>query len=116
MFESVVTIGDKLHVVTRRRFEGDVRRHFVGEVVGNTGSLCELKGYAMVRDDAAGEWIRRPERRHRILSLAEAGHVVNRIPREVDVEDLHYEHVDGELMVTDGKQFELNLDEFEARG
>lgn len=114
MFEAVATIGDKLHVITRRLFENDVPRHFVGEVVGNTGELCELKGYAMVFDPDRGEWIRRPELRHRILSLAEAGHIVNRVPRSVEIDDLLYERIDGELLVTDGKDFELNIDEFGA--
>jgi len=28
----VLTAGDKVHVVLRRGFESDIRRHFVGEV------------------------------------------------------------------------------------
>lgn len=112
MFESIVTIGDKLHVVTRRLFEGDVSSHFMGAVVGNTGSLCELEGYAVVFDAGRREWIRRPDVRKRVYSLAEAGHVVTRLPRSIDIEDLHYERRDGELLLTDGMEFELNLSEF----
>lgn len=115
MFESVVTIGDKLHVITRRLFENDMARHFMGEVVGNTGSLCELEGYVMVFVPGQGEWVRRPERRRRIFSLAEAGHIVNRLPRSVEIDGLLYERIDGELLVTDGKEFELNIDEFGTR-
>ena len=111
MFESIVVPGDKLHVVTRRLFDGDVSSHFVGAVVGNTDSLCELEGYAMVFDAGRREWVRRPELRKRILSLAEAGHVVTRLPRDVAVDDLYYERADGELLLTDGKEFELSLSE-----
>lgn len=116
MFESVVTIGDKLHVLTRPLFEGDVSGHFVGAVVGNTGSLCELDGYAMMFDAGRREWVRQEGRRRRIFSLAEAGHVVTRLPREAEVEDLHYDRVDGELLLTDGKEFELNLTELGPLG
>jgi hypothetical protein len=115
MFESVVTIGDKLHVITRRQFEGDVRRHFIGEVIGNTGSLVELEGIAMVFSEGSNEWTRQPETRKRIFSLAEAGHVVNRVPRDVEIDMLMYERIDGELLVTDGKEFELNINEFGPR-
>lgn len=115
MFESVVTIGDKLHVITRRQFDGDVRRHFMGEVIGNTGSLVELEGVVMVFNEGSNEWIRQPETRRRIFSLGEAGHVVNRIPREAEIDQLMYERIDGELLVTDGKEFELNINEFGPR-
>jgi hypothetical protein len=115
MFESVVTIGDKLHVITRRLFDGDLRRHFMGEVVGNTGSLVELEGYVVVFDEGSGEWVRLPETRRRVFSLAEAGHVVNRVPRGVEIDKLMYERIDGELLVTDGREFELNINEFGPR-
>ena len=31
---NVLSPGEKIHVMHRRRFEKDVRRHFVGEVEG----------------------------------------------------------------------------------
>ena len=112
MFESVVTVGDKLHVITRRLFEGDLRRHFMGTVVGNTGEICELEGHVVLFHAARNEWVRRPDTRRRILSLSDGGHVVNRIPRSVEIGDLEYRMVEGELVVTDGDTFELNIDEF----
>lgn len=115
MFESVVTVGDKLHVITRRAFDGDVRRHFVGEVMGNSDTLCELEGYAILFDAGRNEWIRLPELRRRILSLSEAAHIVNRVPRAVVIADLDYRIIDGELVVTDGAEFELNINEFGPR-
>ena len=111
MFESIVTIGDKLHVLTRPLFEGDLSGHFVGAVVGNTGSLCELEGFAIAYDAGRREWLRQEEVRRRIVSLADAGHVVTRLPRDIEIDDLHYDRVNGELLLTDGKEFELNLGE-----
>ena len=115
MFESIVTIGDKLHVYTRSLFEGDLSSHFVGAVVGNTGSLCELEGHAMTFDAGRREWTRQDGVRRRIFSLAEAGLVVTRLPRDVEVDLLYYDRVDGELLLTDGKEFELNLSELGPR-
>lgn len=103
-------------MITRRQFEGDLRRHFLDEVIGNTGSLVELEEIAMVHDDGRGERIRRSETRMRIFPLAEAGHVVNRIPRSVVIDQLMHERIYGELLATDGKEFELNIDEFGANG
>jgi hypothetical protein len=42
--EPAIEIGDKVHIITRRRFESDMRRHFVGEVIGISGELCRLRG------------------------------------------------------------------------
>ena len=115
MFESVVTVGDKLHLITRRLFEGDVRRHFVGTVVGNTGQLCELEGYVIVYDESLGEYRRQDGLRRRIFSLAEVGHIVNRVPRDVEIDELEYRMLEDGLVVTDGKDFELNINEFGPR-
>ena len=53
-------MGDKLHLITRRLFEGDVRRHFVGTVVdarsaapleGARATLVELGAAAATDED-----------------------------------------------------------------
>ena len=48
MSDPAIKVGDKLHIITRRRFENDVRRHFVGEVTAIFGELQEIRGYAFV--------------------------------------------------------------------
>ena len=35
---TVIDIGEIIHVITRRNFEGDLRRHFVGTVQAVNGS------------------------------------------------------------------------------
>ena len=62
---SVVEVGEKLHIITRRCFEEDMRRHFVGEVTATAGSLAELRGYAFVFHSGANEFRRHPEERRR---------------------------------------------------
>jgi hypothetical protein len=112
MSDRVVQSGDKLHIITRRLFEGDLRRHFVGEVVGASDDLVELRGYTFVFNPGTNEYQKRPELRKRILSLADSGHIVNRIPRDASIDSLEYRTVDHRLVVTDKKGFSLDIHEF----
>lgn len=112
MSERVVSRGDKLHIITRRLFEDDVRRHFLGEVMVASGSLCEIRGYTFVFHAGTNEYVRRPEIRTRIYSLADAGHIVNKLPREVDIAALEYRVVENRLVVTDTRGFTLDINEF----
>jgi hypothetical protein len=109
----VVDKGDKLHIIVRRNFEGDLRRHFVGEVEEVSGTLVRLAGYAFIHDPWANEFLRKPECRVRILSLADAGLVVNVLPRDVVVEKVRYRTtVENRLVVSDGSAFALDFNEF----
>jgi hypothetical protein len=44
----VLTEGEKVHVITRRLFDNDLRRHFVGEVKAVSDVAVRLEGYAFV--------------------------------------------------------------------
>ena len=112
MSEQVIEVGEKLHIITRRLFEGDLRRHFVGEVTRVSGELQEVKGYAFVFNRTTNEFRMRPESRTRIFSLGQADFIVNKIPREVTIESLQYRLIDKRLVVTDGKGFALDINEF----
>jgi hypothetical protein len=46
MTQTVIEAGDKLHIITRRNFVDDLRRHFAGSVVAVSGGLIRLQGYA----------------------------------------------------------------------
>jgi hypothetical protein len=112
MIDSIVNVGDKLHIITRRQFEDDLRRHLVGMVTVVTGDLYEIEGYAFVFDSGRNEYRRQPELRRRILGLSESAYIVNRIPSSVDIAAVEYRLVDGELVATSGSDFELNINEF----
>jgi hypothetical protein len=112
MSEPVIVPGDKLHIITRRLFANEVRRHFAGEVAGAADGLIEIKGYTFVFHTGTNEYHRRPEVRTRIFSLADAGHIVNKLSREVDIAALQYRSIEGHLVVTDGKDFKLDINEF----
>jgi hypothetical protein len=110
--ERVIDIGDKLHIITRRLFDGDVRRHFACEITGISGELREVKGYAFVFNPATNGFRKLPELRTRLFSLGEEGCIVNKIPREVVIESLEYRLVEKRLMVTVGQDFALDINEF----
>lgn len=112
MPDLTLEVGTKLHIVTRRLFEEDLRRHFVGTVTAVLGHYQEVQGYAFVFQPGKNEWQRRPELRTRIFSLGAAGLIVNIIPKNVDVAALKYSVVENHLVVTDGAGFALDINEF----
>lgn len=107
--------GEKIHLIIRRKFEGDLRRHFVGEIKACSESLIRVEGYVFVFDHTAGEYIRRPERRARIISLVDSGNIVNVIPEAAKLEKVVYKMgKEGRLIITDGETFTLDVNEFGA--
>ena len=112
MSERTIAPGDKLHIMTRRLFPDDLRRHFAGEVISTTDGLCELQGNTFVFHPATNKYQRRTQLRTRIFSLADANHIVNKLPRDVDIKSLEYRTVDERLVVTDMKSFSLDVNEF----
>ena len=108
--------GEKLHVVTRRLFETDLKRHFAGEVVDVSETVVRLSGYAFIFDAWANMYTKRPEKRERIVPLGDSGFILTLIPSEVDLEKLQYAmSKDNRLIMTDGKDFSLDIHEFGAR-
>ncbi len=112
----VVTIGEKLHIITRRLFEGDLRRHFVGEIAEVDGSLVRITGYSIIFDPWTNEHIKQTELRERVFNLGEAGLIVNILPKTLQVEKVDYRLTrDGRLVMTDGEGFMLDINEFSGR-
>ena len=112
MSEAVISIGDKVHIITRRLFDSDLRRHFVGEVTAVSGEIQEVRGYTFVFNRGTNEYKKRPELRIRIFSLGDPGFIVNKIPREVAIESLEYRFIEERLFITDGRNVALDINEF----
>ena len=109
----MIGIGEKVFVITRRSFEGDLRRQFVGEVQVVTDFAIRVQGYAFVFDDGNGQFVRRDDLRTRIFSLLDAGLVIYILPGEARLDDI--EHVWDESkrrIITDRKTFSMNVSEF----
>lgn len=115
MSNPVLGVGEKVHVVTRRSFPEDARRHFAGAVLACSGDVAKVEGYSFVLHATTNEYERRPERRIRVLSLSDAGNIVNVLPEAVRLEKLSYEFSSGKLLMTDGEGYVLELTEFGPR-
>lgn len=105
--------GEKIHVITRRLFDGDLRRHFVGQVVAASENTARVQGFVFVFYPGSNEYVRRPEVRERILALNDAGNIINVIPENINLGDLVYRASEqNRLVVTDNKSFHLDINEF----
>lgn len=104
--------GEMVHIIERRQFETDVRRHFFGVVSGATDAAIRVTGYVFVYDPIATNYIRHDEQRTRLIPLSN-GLIINIAPAETTLEDVHYELSSaGKLKVTDGGAFSLAINEF----
>ncbi len=114
MEQGLVSPGQKVHIITRRNFAEDLRRHFAGTVEAADGTAVRVHGYTFVFDANALKYRRRPEVRTRIFDLGDAQLIVNLIPADVEIADLDYTTVDDRLVITDSKRFRLDVNEFGA--
>ena len=109
----VLTPGSKVHIITRRLFERDLRRHFVGSVEEVTEVLARVTGRAFVYDETETEFVRRDDTRTRIFSLSDSGLIVTVLPSDTNVEQVVYRiDAQGRRMVTDDAAMSLNVTEF----
>jgi len=106
--------GERVHIITRRLFPEDIRRHFVGEVVTFREPLLLVAGYVFIYDPMTGGWVKRADRRTRIFAVADSGLIIHVIPRDTVLEDVVYETIEGQLVVTDHGSFRMNIGEFGA--
>ena len=111
----LIESSEKVHVVVRRTFETDLRRHFIGEIKVAIDSIARIEGYFLVFDKSKNTFIKKPNLRVTIMDLSNSGYWVNIIPKDVKLADLKYIHdSNNKLALTDGKSFELDINEFGA--
>lgn len=109
----LIEVGEKVHVIERRLFETDVRRHFCGEVERCEDDAMRVRGYVFTFDSSLSQYVRSDGERVRIIPLAGSGFIINVIPGDTQVEDVAYVvSDDGRLIVTDGGHFSLDINEF----
>jgi hypothetical protein len=88
----------------------------VGEVQESTDTVVRLRGYAFVYDDNSQDFVKRDELRTRIISLTDARCIINLLPVDANLDDIHHQIDDrNQRIITDGKTFQLNVSEFSAR-
>jgi hypothetical protein len=108
--------GEKVHVITRRYFNGDLRRHFIGEVVDCTDYLAKIKAFAFVFDTSTGQYIRKSSFRERIISLVDSNNIIVLLPDSIHIEKVRYAYDSkNRLIITDKKDFQMDINEFGAK-
>jgi hypothetical protein len=112
----VLKQGEKVHVIIRREFEADLRRHFIGEIKEAGDSVVRVEGYAFLYDPRSAQYVRKPELRVRVVSLMDARNIVNVIPKSTKIDKVIYSTAsDGNMVVTDEGDFNLEISEFGPR-
>ncbi len=107
--------GEVVHVIERRTFESDLRRHFVGTVESVGNSAFRASGYTFIFDSNTDRYVRSLERRTRVLPLGSSGIIINVVPPTTQVENVSYADKKGLLTVTDHADFNLTVNEFGPR-
>ena len=111
---AVLEREEKVLIVTRRLFNGDARRHFVGSVERCDSGAIRVRGYAFVHDMKKGGFAKWKSQRTRIVPL-DNHIVVYVLPYDTDLGAVHYETTqETGLVVTDGKHFKLEINEFDT--
>ena len=110
---TILSPGEKIHVIHRQRFEKDARRHFVGEVQCYEHGMARACGYVFVVDHLNKHmFVKRPDRRIKLIPIRSGDVIVNVIPETVDLERVVYELKDRSLRVTDGSDWSMDVKEF----
>ena len=108
----ILNKGEKIHVVHRRHFEKDVHRHFVGVIEEYEAGVARATGHVFTVDHATYAYVRRPEKRTRLIAVASGDLLVNILPPSVDLEKIIYKQEKKSVRVTDGTDWHLDLSEF----
>ena len=113
---AVVNKGQKILIITRRLFEGDLRRHFAGVIEEVSEPLVRVAGYVFVYEETKNAFVRRDEERQRVFSLADAGLVIILLPESVEISSVQYRtNFQGQRVFTDGRSLSLNISEFDVK-
>lgn len=110
----LVEIGDLVHVIERRAFATDARRHLVGKVRAVEQQGMRIVCFTYVFDQYHGSFVRKPDRRVRIVTF-DGRYTINILPKEADVANVQYVQSDIGLVVTDNHSFTLSVNEFGAK-
>jgi hypothetical protein len=105
--------GTKIHVIERRLFDGDIRRHFVGEIEAVANSVARARGWTFVHDPGKSGYVRSRREQIRIVPLTDAHLTIRILPLETRIADVAYRAEGNRTIVTDGS-FELEIADFGA--
>jgi hypothetical protein len=110
----IIEPDEKIHVIFRQLFEGDLERHFIGTVEKCEINLVRAMGYLYCKETRighVGDFVKRLNVYVRIIPLDCETVVVNVLPKAVNIEKITYKYdvPDGAVRVTDGSDWHLDL-------
>ena len=112
---SVLAIGEKVHIVERRKFETDLRRHFIGEVVYCSDHHIKASGFPYVYSPSSKIFEKVDPDRVRIF--ANDNHIaVTLLPPNFDLRNAVYKRIPYKFLLCDADGFEMELDDFGTHG
>ncbi len=111
----MLAAGNKIVIAHRRLFDRDEPRYFIGEVVDYEQGIIKVSGYSFVRDAMTGNFIRKNDRRTKMVSLAGA-FLFYIIPDETNIDTVRFQVNEAELTLIDGKSMTMNMTEQPHRG
>lgn len=103
--------GDRILVSHRRLFEKDEVRFFIGRVDAYDDGTVKATGHSYIRDALSGNIIEKADERIKIISITSGTLLVYQIPNSADFGALKFVVADGRLILTDDKNFMMNLAE-----
>ena len=109
----IIKPGEKIHVVVRRAFAQDIRRHFIGEVMDSTESLIRTEGYAYLYDTNTNLFVKKNYSHVRIFSMVTGVNIICVLPRTANLKKITYRFTEKNRMVlTDGESLTMDVNEF----
>jgi hypothetical protein len=107
---TILKVGENIHVIHRKLYEGDIHRHFVGVVQACEGALVRVKGNLFAMDAKTNQFMKRDSPRTRIISLDSGEVIVNVLPEQVDIDQISYKpRPGGGFQVTDGSAWHFDI-------
>ncbi len=112
----ILKSGDKILVVHRRLFESDRGRFFLGAVEEYGDGIARVSGFTFVRETLNGLFLRKDDRRTKIISMVSGALIVYQLPEDLSVDDARIVARESKLIMTDGHGFEMNMSEHAYSG
>jgi hypothetical protein len=109
--DRLLQTGGKVFVVERRLFDGDLRRHFVGEVEVCTEAGFRARGYPFLHHSPVGNFVRKNNPRTRLFSFHD-NLIINVLPEDCHIESVSHVHTEDGTILTDDKTFKMDVSEF----
>lgn len=107
----IIAVGERILACHRRLFEKDEPRFFAGEVIASNDALIKAKGLSFSRDLNTGHIVVNGQQRTKIIPVSAGTHLLYQLPDDLAIEQLRFVQEKGQLVLTDGARFRMDLTE-----